>query len=58
MSCSLSLKVFDEEKDPMLLDCAIKSIHAAAHLDCPYIVIHPVIHPPMYMGKTTMNVVE
>ncbi|NLV92769.1 MAG: sugar phosphate isomerase/epimerase [Firmicutes bacterium] len=45
------LKVFDEEKDPMLLDCAIKSIYAAAHLDCPYIVIHPVIHPSYVHGQ-------
>ncbi len=45
------LKVYSDDRDPMLLNCAIKSIYGAAHLDCPYIVIHPAMHPSFIYGR-------
>lgn len=45
------LKVYDEKKDPMLLNCAIKSIYAAAHMDCPNIVVHPAMNSSFRHGR-------
>ena len=45
------LKVFEEETDPGLLSCANRQIYAAAYLECPYIVFHPVLHPDFDNGQ-------
>ena len=39
------LKVYNPAQDPGMLSCAIRSIYATAHMDSPYVVFHPAIHP-------------
>ncbi len=45
------LKVYDDERDPALLKCAIRSIYASAYMECPHIVIHPAMHPSFIYGR-------
>lgn len=45
------LKVYDEEKDTVLLECAKKSIYAAAYMECPNIVIHPAMKGSFRHGR-------
>jgi len=45
------LKVYNEEKDPALLRCAIRSIYGAAYMDCPNIIIHPAMHYSFIYGQ-------
>lgn len=45
------LKVYDDTKDAMLLNCAVKSIYAAAYMDCPYIVVHPAMKGAFRHGR-------
>lgn len=45
------LKVYDEAKDPQLLDCAVKSIYAAAYMECPNIVVHPAMNGSFRHGR-------
>lgn len=45
------LKVYNDEKDEMLLNCAIKSIYASAYLGCKYIVVHPAMKSAFIYGR-------
>lgn len=45
------LKVFNDETDSGLLRCGIRQIYAAAYMNCPYIVFHPVLHPDFDNGQ-------
>lgn len=45
------LKIYDPKSDPGMLQCAIKSIYAAAYMDCPNIIIHPAMHPSFIYGQ-------
>lgn len=45
------LKVYNEERDPMLLSCAIRSIYGAGYMNCPNIIIHPAMHPSFIYGQ-------
>ncbi len=45
------LKVYDPEKDPVMLEAAVKSIYASAYMECPYIIIHPAMNPKFHYGN-------
>ncbi len=45
------LKVYNPERDEMLLNCAIKSIYAAAYMGCPNIVVHPAMNESFIYGR-------
>lgn len=45
------LKVYDPEKDPGMLKCAIRSIYGAGYMDCPNIIIHPAMRPTFIYGQ-------
>ena len=47
------LKVFASDNDAALMHTAIRSVYAAAYLDCPNLVFHPVLHPDFDNGNNS-----
>lgn len=45
------LKVYDEERDPVLLSCAVRSIYGAGYMNCSHIVVHPAMRSSFIYGQ-------